>query len=99
MVIRLVDDLLPVSIKPLKLTVIIFDAIRQVNTVNIDANRSNREAPMTIEKSPPSPGRRLLLGAAGGLAAGAAAGLAGGVMIASAAQPHIVTLAPNKRFA
>jgi NAD(P)-dependent dehydrogenase (short-subunit alcohol dehydrogenase family) len=54
---------------------------------------------MTIEKSPPSPGRRLLLGAAGGLAAGAAAGLAGGVMIASAAQPHIVTLAPNKRFA
>jgi NADPH:quinone reductase-like Zn-dependent oxidoreductase len=47
----------------------------------------------------PSPVRRLLLGAAGGLAAGAAAGLAGGVMMANAAQPRVVALAPNKRFA
>ena len=54
---------------------------------------------MTTEKHPPSPGRRVLLGAAGGLAAGAVAGLAGGVMVANAAQPRVVTLAPDKRFA
>lgn len=54
---------------------------------------------MSTDESPASPGRRMLLGSAGGLAAGVAAGLAGGVMAARAAQPRVVTLAPNKRFA
>lgn len=53
---------------------------------------------MTSENTSAASRRRLLLGAAGGLAAGAAAGLAGGVMAANAAQPRVVTLAPNGRF-
>ncbi|WP_139017370.1 SDR family NAD(P)-dependent oxidoreductase [Bradyrhizobium sp. STM 3809] len=54
---------------------------------------------MPTETPPVSIDRRLLISAASGVAAGAAAGLVGGVMAAHAAQPRVVALAPDKRFA
>ncbi|QPM92176.1 SDR family NAD(P)-dependent oxidoreductase [Pseudooceanicola algae] len=54
---------------------------------------------MTDDLSPSNPGRRLAIGAAGGLAVGAVAGLVGGVAVAaSATPPASVVIDGSRRF-